>query len=305
MNSNEHIGFRGTSLLILAAFTILIGCENSFEPIKENDQYYFSIFGTLDASTDTQWVRVMPVRETKFTSPEPQNIRVTITEKSTGSVTVMEDSLFTLRDGYYAWIYWTTDDIKTGEDYLFEATNEEGKTSTVDVSVPENFPTPPVDYDEGDPVAQIYVDGVERLVVTDIIFYFRTISQEGVSPLYNESISQMDDIRTELDGTQVVYGYPGQGKGVINESYGTDRVSVRHEWQEVQVISGGPGWPDVGDLTEQERLLPGAISNVNKGLGVLAGIVSKRVPLESCYDDEGNLEACPLLEPRTVIDVRQ
>ncbi len=305
MNSNEHKGLRSTSLLILALVTIMLGCENSFEPLKENDQYYFSIFGTLDASTDTQWVRVMPVRKSIFTSPKPLNARVTITEKRTGSVTVMQDSLFALRDGYYAWIYWTTADIKTGEDYLFEATNEEGETSTVDVFVPEDFPTPPVDYDEGDPVAQIYVDGVERLVIADIIFYFRTVSQSGISPLYHQAISQMGDVRIESDGTQVVYGYPGQGKGIINESYGTDRISVMHEWQEVRVISGGPGWPEVGDLSEEERFLPGAISNVNKGLGVLAGIVSKRVPLESCYDDEGNLEACPLLEPRTVIDVRQ
>lgn len=301
---HRQIRLRNSWLFIVAVLIMMVGCENSFEPLKENDQYYFSIFGTLDASTDTQWVRVMPVRESIFTSPEPQAAQVTITEKSTGKVIVMKDSLFALRDGYFAWIYWTTDDIKTGEEYLFKATNQEGQSSTVDVYVPEDFPTPPVDYDEGDPVAQIYVDGVERLVVADIIFYFRTIDQEGTSPLYSEAISQMDDVRTEQGGTQVVYGYPSQGKGVINENYGTDRISVVHERQEVRVISGGPGWPEVGDLTEEERLLPSAISNVDKGLGVLAGIVSKRVPLESCYDDEGNLEACPLLEPRTVIDVK-
>lgn len=304
MNSNRNTRFKYTWLFSIAVLFVMIGCEQTFEPLKENDRYYFSIFGTLDASADTQWVRVMPVRDSIFTSPELPSARVTITDVSTGTTHEMEDSLFTIRDDYYAWNYWTTADIKTGEEYLFEATNSEGGTSTVHVFVPNDFPAPPVDYEEGDPVARIYVDDVERLVIADIIYYFRTIDQSGISPIYSESISQMGDIRVERDGTLVVYGYPVQGRGEISERYGTERSSVVHEWQEVRVISGGPGWPDVGDLTEQERFLPGAISNVEKGLGVLAGIVSKRLPLESCYDDQGNLEACPVLDSQMVIDVK-
>jgi hypothetical protein len=66
------------------------------------------------------------------------------------------------------------------------------------------------------------------------------------------------------------------------------------------VVSGGPNWPESGELSEAERFLPGAISNVDHGLGLLVGVVSKRVPLKSCHDNQGNLIACPLVNSSSV-----
>lgn len=281
----------------------LTSCENTFEPLQENDRFYFSIFGALDASSDTQWVRVMPVRESILTSPEPLDAKVTLTRKSTGEVYELEDSLFTPRNGYYAWNFWTTANIEAGEEYYFEAENSEGEISSADVFIPDDFPTPIVDYQEGDFLGQIHVNQVERLVVVDIVYYFRITSQDGVSSLYSDSYSQMDDIRPGVgDHSYTVYSYPNEDFADLNDKHVTDRTGIIHEKQEVLIVSGGPGWPETGDLTEEERFLPGAISNVENGLGILAGIVSKRVPFESCYDDNGDLVACPLLEPGTVIN---
>lgn len=289
---------------ILAGMSILIqSCEQPFEPLVENDRYHFTIHGVLDASADTQWVRVMPVRDSIFTSPKPLGADVSITRLSTGEKITLEDSLFELRQGYYAWNYWTDEDILPDEDYLFAAVNQEGDSSTVHIQVPPEFPPPIVIYGGNSPIGQIFIEGIENIAVVDIIFYFHVFSNGTSSPLIKQGYSQLDDIRESADGTQVVYAYPGEGKRRIGEQYRGGDMTVVHEKQELLIVSGGPGWPDTEGLSEPERFLPGAISNVRNGLGVLPGAVSMVLPFKGCFDEEGERVSCEPLKSKPLLDL--
>src|SRR5688500_8241129 len=100
------------SLAIYMAALFLISCEEPFEPLAATD-LVFSIYGHLDASADTQWVRVMPLRESLLTTSGPIDAVVTLQELETGTVVEMSDSLsrYTvfLADGrFYAHNFSTT-----------------------------------------------------------------------------------------------------------------------------------------------------------------------------------------------------
>jgi len=43
-----------------------------------------SVFGALDASADTQWIRVTPLRHTVLASPDPLGSTVTLERAGTG-----------------------------------------------------------------------------------------------------------------------------------------------------------------------------------------------------------------------------
>ncbi len=62
-NQERRIRFKYCLLLTACCMLVLSGCNRSFEPFKENNTYYFSIYGYLDVSADTQWVRVSPARQ--------------------------------------------------------------------------------------------------------------------------------------------------------------------------------------------------------------------------------------------------
>jgi hypothetical protein len=69
----------------------LVGCDQSFEPLHLDHDRYFSIYGVLDAAADTQWIRVMPVRDSAFTAAGPIDALVTLKNLATGRIVVLED----------------------------------------------------------------------------------------------------------------------------------------------------------------------------------------------------------------------
>lgn len=62
--------------------------------------------------------------------------------------------------------------------------------------------------------------------------------------------------------------------------------------REVILALGSKEWPDLSDLSEEEIPIPdNTTSNVDNGTGVVAGIASRKVPLESCYNEDEELIA--------------
>src|SRR5262245_13938633 len=108
---------------LLATFCILAAllataCEENFAPLGTSNLRY-SAFGHLNASADTQWIRVMPIRSLVLTTPDSFGIRVTLEEVGAGRTIVLRDSLFLFADasnpdlGSTAYVhnYWTTQRI--------------------------------------------------------------------------------------------------------------------------------------------------------------------------------------------------
>lgn len=279
-----------SSVLILS----VTSCDSGFQPIVQDGDQYFSVFGVLDASADTNWIRVMPIRNSIITEKAPERAKVTITRIKTGDIIELRDSLLNPRPGVFLLNYYTTKEIFPAEDYLFKAENKEGKASTASITIPADFPLPLVHRFENSPIARIYVNGVENLSSACVYYYFLA---ESTGKIHKEIVPQHSDIRSTETGF-VVYSYPQADMSEISSYHNSLTAGIQHLWQEVQIVSGNSNWPDYENFDEDDYL-PHENSNINNGTGILAGAVSKTVPFQSCYDDEGGIIACEELRPAT------
>lgn len=151
--------------LLICTFILLVGCDQTFEPLQENDKYYFSIYGTLDAAVDTQWVRIGPARQDINELPGPGRIQVTLKDLQTEKTVVLNDSLFASGDLLN---YWTTMPLENEHTYQIQAERDDGKMSVVTVTMPRELPTPFVTQNTFPPLGyNIYIDGSVEYV-TDL-----------------------------------------------------------------------------------------------------------------------------------------
>ena len=110
--------FRVAIFLISAA--ALLGCEESVNPILETNRQ-FTLFGTLDMASDTQFVRVIDIRPTLTTPPEVLEASFSSLRVSTGEKHVWKDSVHTFDDGSVGHIFYTPLRVFPGETYTVEA----------------------------------------------------------------------------------------------------------------------------------------------------------------------------------------
>ncbi|MEX0720062.1 MAG: hypothetical protein WD059_05295 [Balneolaceae bacterium] len=273
-------GYAYLLMVMLGVFAspYFTGCESTFEPLQENGRYHFSIFGALDHSADTQWVRVMPIMDTVFVnSSEPIDAEVTMTRLSTGESSVLNDSLFRFSDRSIAWNFWTTTPVHADEEYMITAMASDGSSSRATVSIPPAFPEPEVNYSFNDEEGIVNISGVHQLVVADIIYTFTILTDAGETPNPIEiNISHLDRLSHVSSSS---YRFFPNDVGRIASEYGVTGERILIKKREVLVVSGSAEWPDFEELSEDEAFLPEINSNVEDGLGVLVGIVSKRLSL--------------------------
>lgn len=287
-------------LLCLAA-----GCDNTFVPWEENDQYHFSIYGYLDASADTQWVRVMPVREDLFPEPKPIDAIVTLEHIETGESVVMNDSLFSFFQGYVL-NFWTTMKLHPEQTYRITAERSDGKTSHARVQLPPDYPTPllhrqPRIPGGTPPVDIIYIEGVERLADVQTIY---TFGHPNWEEKYMVPFSHLKDTTRMASGDFAIIIDPQEDQRVIltfsgppcvrglsqtfdcetplQGDFNFDDASMIN--MQIFIASAGPEFHQFQSIDEKVTVLPEGISNVANGTGYLAGILSKTIPYESCFE---------------------
>lgn len=309
--------FAAICIVFLCLFA---GCDNTFVPLEENDQYHFSIFGYLDASADTQWVRVMPVREDIYAEPKPIDVIVSLEHVETGESIVMNDSLFSFFQGY-VWNFWTTMDLYPEQTYRITAKRSDGKTSHARVQLPPDYPTPllhrqPRIPGGTPPVDIIYIKGVERLADVQTIYSFghRNWEEEYMVPF-----SHLKDTTRQASGDYVIVIDPQEDQRVIltfrgppcvrrniiitfdcetplQGDFNFDDASMIN--MQIFIASAGPEFHFFPSIDEKVTAMPEGISNVANGTGYLAGIVSKTIPYESCFEeDSAVLIPCELQPP--------
>ena len=291
---NKHRFLALIVTVMVSSLLILNACDETFEPLQENDRYFFSIYGFLDASADTQWVRIIPLREGINQLPE-MDATVTLENIDTGETSVMNDSLFNYQGGNAAWNFWTTMDLQPEGAYRLRAVNTDGNESTVVIEMPPDFPTPKVYEDQITEfgVDTVLIEGVENLADVRTIW---SVS-DNFSP--NNRIFNYPHLQDTVDAN------PGFFMLEINTMQDIERIArIYHpEFNEamkfftpqraqVWVASAGPGWLYFPDIDENIITLPDGISNIENGTGYLIGIVSKTVPLSSCFDEDDEVIAC-------------
>jgi len=270
-------------LLTVTVLYILAGCNDPFQPLQENDEAPFSMQGYLDASADTQWLRIVPVRELVSMPPVKPEMRVTLEKMESGASTVMNDSLFRLPNGINYLNVWTTMDIDPEQTYRLVAERPDGAASSVTVTLPEDFQTPELQIFGSGCTASLRIRGVERLADVQskwhIRFYFSGRADDRYFSIPYRS--------------QVFSGSTGNYSVLIDTNWELSRIgeqmvstpdSARLIYRRLFVASGGPEWvADVGSLSELEYALPEGFSNVENGIGYVVGIVSKTIPFETCF----------------------
>lgn len=269
---------RGVAL-VLCSCLFVITCE-PFEPLQENKRHFFSVNGYLDASADTQWVRVMPVRESLGMDTDLPVPVVTLQHMESGERMVMRDSLFQFRGNRYAYNFWTEMQVYPMHTYRLTVAGADGRTSSAEATLPEDFPPPQFRAPEFD-ADILEIREVEKLADTRVTYRIRHIQSGEV---FEWVFPQLQNSRFIPPATYRVAIHAGAMQAKIEESYCGIVIIERN----VLVAAGGPDWPDFVSLDKYTVTLPdGDYSNIENGVGFFGGIISKTFPYIDISGNDG------------------
>ncbi len=275
---------------------LLAGCDQSFNPLRENNEYHFSIYGTLDAAADTQWVRVGTVRQNINESPDPDGIQVILEDLQSGETVVMNDSLFTSRNVLN---YWTTMDIEQEQTYRITVEGTDGKTSRVTVTTPKEVPPLYIFTRPDPPVATIYIyDTVKHIADIQSVWY--VILNPETEPrrrIYRFPIRHTLRDTYSFFGTYSASANLEEQQKKIEQSVGNAEITI--VTRRFFVAAGGPEWDDdLSSVDDLEYFLDGTGSNVENGLGYVVGISSAWFRQATCETpDKSNFAPCEPVGP--------
>lgn len=289
---------RITYCLFFIAFFLLsiYSCDDSFQPLKENNLYNFNISGYLDASADTQWVRIGTIRQSIDESPDPTGIRVTLEDLQNDITVVMNDSVFASRNVLN---YWATMDIKNEQTYRITAEGVDGKASQVTVTTPKKLLPLYIINQSTPPKAALYLPDIVNHIA-DIQSVWYVIVKSGTETrrrIYRFPIRNTLRNTHSSFGTYVAVADWEEQLELIESSVGAAEISV--VTRQFFVAAGGPEWDDsLSSIDDLEYFLDGTASNVENGLGYVVGISSGWFPQVTCLSPtQTNYVPCEPREP--------
>lgn len=276
----REIGLRYLQYILpILMFLTFIACEDQFIPVQENERHFFSVNGFLDASADTQWIRVMPVRETLIQESGLPVPTVTLQHTGSGENTVMRDSLFDFPDGKYAYNYWTTMSVEPEQNYRLTVEGEEGRSSYAEATLPKDFPLPQFRKPEfGDDI--LLIQQVEKLADVQVVY---RIILDNSGEEFKAAFPYLPFSKFISPSTYRIPINPDFPRVQIRESYCGITVRERN----IFVASGGPEWLDFLSLDKHTIALPDGVSNIENGVGYFGGIISKTFPYINYEGEHG------------------
>lgn len=129
------VGSISVAMLMLPA--LLLGCEEDLN-LREDYPEPFTLYGLLSPDLGIQSVRVYPLEAfPQLDSVDPQAVRFTSTDLSTGEQILWQDSILTADNGQQDLIFWSSFRPKHDHVYRVEATRlSDGAGSYADVRIP-------------------------------------------------------------------------------------------------------------------------------------------------------------------------
>jgi hypothetical protein len=259
---------------MVAGALVLAGCDDTFTPIVPGEQR-LSVYGYLDASADTQWIRVGLMRPLLPTSPDSLAATVTL-ERVGGGRTVrlrqVVSRFSTVNSGdAYAHNFWTTERMEPGASYRVRVEPFVGQVAETVVPVPP-------DYDLEVWLAQGRTPGRDQLrfigarfvaFVTATTWYSdrcgSTVEPHSFGAAAGDTLSPVRLIQVN----KTILGR--------NQACGTPLPDRRQLW----AAAAGGVWPAGVDYS------PGALggaapSNGVNGVGFVGGVLTRIVPYENC-----------------------
>lgn len=298
---------RGLHPLVMGSAMVLVGlitsCESTLEPIELNPNEPYSLFGSLDANSSRQWIRVTPVRDSLFNGNLEIDAMVTLFDHDTEQSIELTDSLFyrIIGDGETIYFnnFWTDVPIIPEHSYTLTVTNSDGYSSTCTISIPPDYEAPVMRLNAGNQQAvsgNLSGEGIDRVVVMDVAYDVtvmknRVVNKDKivVSQLFRDQVRQYDNGRFSVNINDREY---------LEELFGIgtgDYLNI--DSAKIFMAAGNESWPEASSLSFEELALPEIVSNVEGGLGVVVGINTMVLPLKSCLEDEERVPCTPLSIP--------
>ncbi len=306
LGSNLHDRFY-LRILLPFAFCLLtfISCNDTFEPFQENDQFFFTIYGYLDASADTQWVRIAPVRGEFDMMPEIPDMTVQLEDMETGHIELMNQKLVRFGQGFNAINVWSLMDILPQKSYRLIAETAQGRVSQVSVTIPEPFPVPklltisapglPTEY-------LLYMSDIDQIADVQSRWHYKVST-----PFWEEERYHVFSLRDGIKENESAFG-----DYVVELDPDTEKDNIMADAlvlsipggqiefleNQIYVASAGPEWdPNINSIEDLVYFLPDGFSNIQDGLGYMVGIFSRNIPFQTCLNEMRELVACPEVKP--------
>ena len=262
-----------SGLAALLASALAAGCDRPFDPLQENLNGPFSMIGYLDLGADTQWVRVMPVRQSLLSAPEPIDAAVTLEHLGTGRTVSLRDSVFRYADARlgtdaYAHLYWTTERLEPKERYRLRATRSDGEASSAVVEMPEELQ---FTYSNLRDTAHVELQA-HRLLFVETIHAMRTPTGE---PGGSAARRQLRNPPSGDPPRHIVSvdGAPLFRMGLVDVRRIEMRIVVAHSTWPSETAP-----PDVVAGSAADTMP----SNVENGVGFVGGVATRTIPFNSC-----------------------
>lgn len=123
--------------LALAVLILLSACEESVNPILETDRQ-FTLWGTLDMNSDTQYVRVVPIREELVPAEGPLDVTFSSTDLNQDETITWRDSTVQFADGRLGHIFYAPLRVRPGHTYRIDVSAPSlPLVTSVETTVPE------------------------------------------------------------------------------------------------------------------------------------------------------------------------
>jgi hypothetical protein len=270
---------RSGILRVLAVFLLAGvvggGCERPFQPFLESSKDPFWIFGYLDLEADTQWVRVMPVRQSVLTEPGPIDAVVTLEKVGSGRVVELKDSLFSFEDPNlqavrYAHNFWTTEPLEPNTRYVLRAAQSDGSVSVATIDMPAAVEFTFLNLESSHDTAYVEIHG-ERVLFEDVIHAMKNSADD---PAGSVVVRQPKPFATGAPGTFASYpiGVP------------VERVGLRDVGRtELRIATARADWPFDPGLSDLDITVPGKMpTNIENGVGYVGGVANWTVPFNRC-----------------------
>lgn len=242
-------------------------CDDSFEPIDRSGPA-FSVFGYLDASADTQWIRINSLRRaTLVESPEPSGVAVSVEHLGTGKTIALRDSAIRYEDmmgsgSLYAHNFWTAERLEPGASYRLRAESRDGEVAESVVRIPPDYHLevwvlqPMASQSPSARSKYLRVEGVKEL---PFIFWYSSHDETCLTARACRSIQAMSP-----------------GGDSVARMYGSGGARA------AETVASGAEWPFGLDFSVW-RLVPDTTGSSIKGaFGFVGGVLSRSTWIEDC-----------------------
>lgn len=266
-------------VLLMLPLLFLGACDTTFDPFERSPLEY-SVMGYLDASADTQYVRIERLRDSLLIGSGPVDVSVTLEVLESGDKYIWKDSLFRFSN-VMVHNFWTDADIEVGQSYRLEVDPLNGKPIIASViSLPDSFSAPSarelecmnLSLDCGEYwILPVDITGIDRLAAFSAVYHIPDYARP--SGCKTIRVSYWRD----------VVATPGGFRGDIQWKRDLELLASRFAgfanphfaMFEVFVAAGGPDWPDFAGIDQETLFLPEVFTNVENGIGFVGGVVSR------------------------------